>query len=536
MKRLTCEMCGSTDLIKQDGVFVCQSCGCKYSVEEARKMMIEGTVEVQGTVIVDNSHLVSNYLDMAHSARDAGNNTEAENYCNKVIEIEPNNYKAWMLKGEAAAWQSTIQNSRVDEGVAAFVKGISFAPEAEKEELIEAAKAQIKQLSLAMISLRGDRFAKWPDEDECAGFLTDLASIMSTLLSFLQQTGANIPLSELMAPIATQINQSVIRAWKDVIWPDYNGDPNDSDDRANKYEWQRLIQRIGYCTTLVEKAIELCDDDDEEDITRYENLIFLHKAANDSCSWDYSITDWGSKQWRKDWSLTAEAKQARNTLIKGYEAKIETIKAKQRLIKSAELEERRKQYWAEHEDERKRLEEEKTSLTAQIKILEDEEMTIPGAGKIRALEDQIQDLKEQKKSLGLFKGKEKQALQERIDELMSQKNAAEMEYNAAKEEIQSRLEPLRNRVSEIEEMFDSPTDATNDSNSGKTSYDVVLIDIGDKKINVIKEVREITGLGLADAKELVERAPAVLKINVSKDLAEKYKKQLRAAGATVEIK
>ena len=39
MKQLTCEMCGSTDLLKQDGVFVCQSCGCKYSVEEAKKMM-----------------------------------------------------------------------------------------------------------------------------------------------------------------------------------------------------------------------------------------------------------------------------------------------------------------------------------------------------------------------------------------------------------------------------------------------------------------------------------------------------------------
>ena len=41
MKKLVCEMCGSNDLLKQDGVFVCQSCGCKYSVEEARKMMME---------------------------------------------------------------------------------------------------------------------------------------------------------------------------------------------------------------------------------------------------------------------------------------------------------------------------------------------------------------------------------------------------------------------------------------------------------------------------------------------------------------
>ena len=54
MKQLICEMCGSADLIKQDGVFVCQVCGCKYSVEEVRKMMIEGTVSIDGVVKTRN--------------------------------------------------------------------------------------------------------------------------------------------------------------------------------------------------------------------------------------------------------------------------------------------------------------------------------------------------------------------------------------------------------------------------------------------------------------------------------------------------
>ena len=68
MKRLTCEMCGGTDLIKQDGVFVCQNCGMKYSVEDAKKMMIEGTVDVKGTVQVDNSAFVQKYLTNANRA------------------------------------------------------------------------------------------------------------------------------------------------------------------------------------------------------------------------------------------------------------------------------------------------------------------------------------------------------------------------------------------------------------------------------------------------------------------------------------
>jgi len=70
----------------------------------------------------------------------------------------------------------------------------------------------------------------------------------------------------------------------------------------------------------------------------------------------------------------------------------------------------------------------------------------------------------------------------------------------------------------------------------KTEFDVVLAAFGEKKINVIKEVRGITGLGLKEAKELVEGAPKVVKEAVSKTEADEIKAKLEAAGATVEVK
>ncbi|WP_033068680.1 50S ribosomal protein L7/L12 [Thalassospira australica] len=70
----------------------------------------------------------------------------------------------------------------------------------------------------------------------------------------------------------------------------------------------------------------------------------------------------------------------------------------------------------------------------------------------------------------------------------------------------------------------------------KTEFDVVLTSAGDKKINVIKEVRGITGLGLKEAKELVEGAPKAVKEGASKDEAEEIKKKLEEAGASVELK
>ncbi|MBR6674936.1 MAG: 50S ribosomal protein L7/L12 [Alphaproteobacteria bacterium] len=70
----------------------------------------------------------------------------------------------------------------------------------------------------------------------------------------------------------------------------------------------------------------------------------------------------------------------------------------------------------------------------------------------------------------------------------------------------------------------------------KTEFDVILVDGGANKINAIKEVRTITGLGLKEAKDLVEGAPKELKKGVSKDEAEKLKTQLEAAGCKVELK
>ena len=69
----------------------------------------------------------------------------------------------------------------------------------------------------------------------------------------------------------------------------------------------------------------------------------------------------------------------------------------------------------------------------------------------------------------------------------------------------------------------------------KTDFDIVLKSFGDNKISVIKEVRGITGLGLKEAKELVEGAPKTLKEGVAKEEAEEIKKKLEAAGATVEL-
>jgi len=82
----------------------------------------------------------------------------------------------------------------------------------------------------------------------------------------------------------------------------------------------------------------------------------------------------------------------------------------------------------------------------------------------------------------------------------------------------------------------APAAAGGEAAAEKTEFDIILANVGDKKIDVIKAVRGITGLGLKEAKALVDGAPSPLKEGASKDEADKAKAELEAAGATVEVK
>jgi len=88
MNALKCEMCGSNDVVKQDGLFVCQNCGTKYSVEEARKMMIEGTVKIDETVELSNLYV------LARRAKETDNLENASKYYNQIVVKDPKSWEA----------------------------------------------------------------------------------------------------------------------------------------------------------------------------------------------------------------------------------------------------------------------------------------------------------------------------------------------------------------------------------------------------------------------------------------------------------
>lgn len=117
MKAMTCEMCGSTNLVKQDGLYVCENCGTKYSVEEAKKLL----VEVSGTVKIDDTEELKKLYQVARTARDNQNNELASTYYSSILVKDPFSWEATFYsyvcsaytkkKGEALSQITTLQNT-----------------------------------------------------------------------------------------------------------------------------------------------------------------------------------------------------------------------------------------------------------------------------------------------------------------------------------------------------------------------------------------------------------------------------------------
>lgn len=172
MKRLVCEMCGSNEIRKDGGVFVCQSCGCQYTLEEARKMMVEGvvevqgtvsidnTVDVQGTVQVDNAAYVERYLANARRAKEKEDWEEVEKYYNMVEQNDPDNIEAIFYSAYGKAMQ-TLLDGDIYKRQAAFkvlTNCISVIDDHYQLDRWEENKAAIENMAVDLLRLITSNF------------------------------------------------------------------------------------------------------------------------------------------------------------------------------------------------------------------------------------------------------------------------------------------------------------------------------------------------------------------------------------------
>lgn len=398
-----CPQCGGElQLDSGKATAFCMHCGSKIIVQEAIN-----------AVRIDNTHMIDTWMKMGDRAYEGENFSEAYEYYRKIIEVQPDNWIAHYKKGKAAGWQSTIANLRFTEATTSFAQSINLAPGERKDTLKSEVNEEVKKLALALIALRADRFEKWPDAEETAGFINDIGEILKAAIRLGEKSGFKA--SGFMRPIANKINSAVMYAWSTKIKRDYVGD----DNRPTQYQFNQFIQRIGFCTKLIELSIGLSDEDDEEDIKAYKNLIMLHNEAINSCSWEYAGETWMGVDYKKGYELDNNAKQGRRRLIKEYESKISSIKSKIQRKRDAERQNRERkakedvqkrinEYLIAHPEEKQKLEGlegEKNEITRKIIDLQEERelKTLELFNEKTDLNTRIQDCKKDLDSLGVFK-------------------------------------------------------------------------------------------------------------------------------------
>lgn len=417
MAIISCPECGKQI---SDRAASCPNCGCPISAAPTEILSAQS-----------NAATIENYLTLATSALDASNNEEADSYASKVLELDANNARAWMIKGVGIGWQSTVSNVRFDEMTNCWGKCLENASEVEAAEFREVMSEQGASLVKALVNVNANNFSSYPSKDNLNHLRGCANTFLSTSVSLITH-GVKVDIAEISEYMASKMNQAAV-AGSDVA------DKNYGPDRSDKhiYAYRRWIDENDNCISLLETALAMAEE--ESTINRIvENLRVLQENAINSCCYKFEANGYTSGYY-KDQSLTETAKSNRRKEINKYKAtakdKIKKKKDAEEKKRREEQEKRNKEYWDAHAEERAKLEVQKNELEAKIqpinkelneleqqlkKAQEEGKIPVAAIAEKKTLNKQIDSLIEQKNALGLFKGKEKKALQAQIDELNAQ--------------------------------------------------------------------------------------------------------------------
>lgn len=306
MKALQCELCGGKLTMRSGGLAVCEYCGMEYTSDRIR----ERIQEITGTVRIDNSHMVNNYLDMTKTALDAHNYNEAASYVNKAIEIEPGNYWAWYLKG--------VASSNRDEKITCLKKAIELAPEDTATQLRSNASTEYIPAFKKALSDQFDFFVQISGKDESKSALNALLWVKHYAEKMRTECGLDTSCwSNWIVPMTYK---AVCAAWDNVC-----SEYNEHSDSA--FFWEKLVDVGKISITILEEVLALSGGD-------YAFLLKIyHKASDIADSLIYSkACDYVLSQGRYIMEQRKLGDNDRNNLIqkqKKYAVSAQQIKVQQ---------------------------------------------------------------------------------------------------------------------------------------------------------------------------------------------------------------
>lgn len=342
MKKIICEMCGSNDLLKKDNVFVCQSCGTKYSVEEAKKMMVEGVVEVKGNVNVKNAAQLDNLLKLAHSSFDSKNYAQAEDFCNQVIAMDTNNYEAWKLKGESINYQINVKNPRILEVYNCIMTSYRVLNPEEKKKHKDEIFTSMYDCLKGEIEFWVEQFeVQRPTSSMLNKVKTTFVDCKEKMRDALIEFGYDDKIVQkyiesLTAYFILLADVECLQTWQSTVFYNYYRNGFDDEYRPTASILQTYITEGDNLINLLEFCIENFNDkvDVVSKASIYRDIIFFNEQLCKGKSYKRMISTttngYGAvldkhEYWDEDKALTKEAIVARNIEIASCKEEIEKL-------------------------------------------------------------------------------------------------------------------------------------------------------------------------------------------------------------------
>lgn len=437
----------------------CFNCGSKILIKDEKK----------GEKI-SNNQLIENYYNLALTASRAKNNSEAENYCNKILELDPTHYLAWQLKGHSVGWDSSLSNIRLEEAITYYNNAIEYAPsKSVKEEMEKSNNEDLENITFALLELQCDRFSKWPDQEESVS-IAEIA-LLTLRISYGKK--------DYLKKVARKIYETITWTWDGKILSEFRNDngghPN---DEALKY----VIFRRKLLDGVFLSAAAIDDESNRENISRFRKMISMWNdltyAKSYDCIYDYN----GNKNWCISSSIKSSTIQDEidkyNVKIRKMENEIEYKENEERRLANEEKEKIRRiaeqekknridAYWEKHADLKAKYVAEKKDLTEQLRRLQKEIESSADIIELQALSNQLDKLISQKDNLSIFKRKEKIELDNQIKEIGEKINELRNKINDTNLALGKQMDKLKTRVKEINNELEKDRQERTDENARK---------------------------------------------------------------------
>ena len=452
MKRLVCEMCGSSDIIKKDGFYVCDTCGTKYSLEEAKKLFVEVS---GGTVTVSNNPQEKNLEKLAAEAYKSRNWKAAEDFANQVLAINDKNFEAWEIKAVAISRQGGMFSTRIKESLMTLANAYDCKSDEEKETYREHLFGHFENLIMPEYKERirvfqncanGSNvlfdfvkgvheqgkntlvkigFSESDAEDKFYELLNEMILLGYEAMKPTWESGAKKYYKNDFKNLGANWKRNTVDIGGDVCF--------DEDDRPNKIDFDLFLSVIDGVISLGETLTELINPNTDADLilNLLREMIRIDETAFSVVSFTTYWPAFGgsSKRWMVEYVLSDSAKAERNKQIQKWKNDIVSVENALKAEKERMQKEANDKYWSEHPEQKAELQNKVEVVKNDISILEQkikeltnkrneinsETFVYSKQSEIDQLNKKKQELEKELASTSIFKAKERKEIKQKIE-------------------------------------------------------------------------------------------------------------------------